>query len=134
MREIKFEFIWKYEKSLAKGIYTLSQIQQGCANPPKSRSNGVVRCWELIATRQFTGLKDANGVEIYEGDIICAGNEKYKGIVIFHDGTAEYLVDVILDGKRVCRNKVNEFISKRERAAKSKCLVIGNIHETKSEE
>ena len=66
MREIKFR-VWdeQFKRMSKKPEQIRLNIANG--NVHGSRSGGNVETWKLM---QYTGLKDKNGVEIYEGDVI----------------------------------------------------------------
>ena len=96
MREIKFRAWDKTEKEMArsvnemrfnsKGLYGLKVNHLGFEF--KRRRKDVV-------LMQYTGLKDKNGVEIYEGDVVMAEHPhlyaSYLGLVSITPGDGLYI-------------------------------------------
>lgn len=66
---------------------------------------------------QFTGMKDVNGIDIYEGDVIELGNGQIIGDVVFEDATF----------KIRCQFP-NMWLTLTSNPMK----VIGNIHQSKN--
>jgi len=110
MREIKFKYLFEDIKedgrNIIKQIYTLKQIEQ----------NEIIYDKDiLIAKTQYTGLKDKNNVEIYEGDIVTHEDFKELSEVTFERG---------------CFRIHNFTIANFEAIHHmGKIEVIGNIHE-----
>lgn len=131
MRDIKFR-IWDGAKNewLASsnkdalpyyGFALVGEVMTVQSPPIWSLDEGNV-------VEQFTGLKDINGTEIYEGDIIVQkslGSNKSgcRGKFTYKEDHAAFMFEVYERGKPVMWLFLNEFNPEKT------CEVIGNIHE-----
>ena len=108
MREIKFRAWNECEKIMEYDIHLEYDRECSCFGDFLNNN--------FYSVMQYTGLKDVNDVEIYEGDIFHLGDKNIKYVV-------EY-VDCGLKGKQL---GTNSYIGLTY--WKDKIEIIGNIYE-----
>lgn len=144
MREIKFRGKYKYNPTgwiYGNGVITVV----GPFGEPTSRrvivgwadldmredGNDAFGCDEVIPETigQYTGFKDGNGVEIYEGDLVVATNDpEYKGEVYWNEVFGRY--DIYWKYGDDCVIRGNARYMEWMNYNNSKMLsVVGNIHD-----
>lgn len=88
MREIKFKVVWNGEVSL--DAYTIGEFVEGVelrfSDGGTLPFNDIDWSTDIVEYLQYTGLKDKNGKEIYEGDVLRI---LYTDWMSKHLGTAE---------------------------------------------
>ena len=122
MREIKFRGKRVDNGELVYGDYTRYSDEKSIIMVDLLEGEDYWVSAETVG--QYTGLKDRDGVEIYEGDVL-SGEYYFRGEGWFDTGEGEFSIDdpvIFKDGKFICRwfdlCEINECGE-----------VIGNIHE-----
>lgn len=122
MRPIKFR-AWDDRTNEMFTDFLLHGQQISMHTPaPYLDSDGNLVKYNTYHLMQYTGLKDKNGKEIFEGDILADMRiRKTKGHVVFHEGAFRLLRTVELPTKWLNDTYVRHYAKYHS--------VIGNIYE-----
>ena len=121
MREIKFRIWSKHTNSWCEYDFCL-------ANDGKvaTFTSGVYNLQDNFVTQQFTGLKDKNGVEIYEGDIVREQNKFGETFSIVEFNSASFAVRYL---KGAAQRNLVGFFNDCNGPISEHLEVVGNIFE-----
>lgn len=124
MRDIKFR-VWDSERK------KILPIQRHSFKTGKSMPYGWNMEYVFDDLMQYTGLKDKNGKEIYEGDIVkykVKGSDKtYTTVMKFNEDHGAFLFGIYKGVKMPCGKKTR--MNKYTRKSVGSVEVIGNIYE-----
>lgn len=119
MREIKFR-----AKELNTGKWVIGDLHILCTRPHIHEFLYIPgkKYIDMSTIGQFTGLRDKNCKEIYEGDIVrySLDDRKDVGYIGFHTRSASF---------RVIAEHTDLGIGNRGKLHESNLEVIGNIHD-----
>ena len=115
MREIKFR-AWDNNSSLMINVFTLYNEGTGSVIPQTDQHSSTTGT-ERYKIMQYTGLKDKNSKEIYEGDIVFEPKMRKKAVVSWRNERATFW---LTDGKE------REILLMLEN---NRYEIIGNIYE-----
>ena len=123
MREIKFRAWLKEDKKMVN-VETMDFTDKSIQYLKKSEINNAYilrrESFDDVELMQYTGVKDKNGKEIYEKDIIFCN--KYKNIVVFFENGCFKV--------RYPKNDITNIICTLDTfLEKYKCKISGNIYE-----
>ena len=131
MRELKFR-IWdiknKYygrKSTFATGEWVYSYTTQLTDEIIDDNNSGI-----NVVVQQYTGLKDKDSKEIYEGDILDDAFDKNFGVVKFGEyaSSSDFTINDIANGWYIYYCKEREYALTAGYA--SALGVLGNIYET----
>ena len=153
MREIKFRAWLKEERKMVNVETLFIGINRLCFGNSKTEDL-FFRDFEEVELMQYTGLKDKNNKEIYEGDILLSSNENgiFLQLIGFGNDDREYSGILngfkIIDGRLLenddyeideCKEFTQELIKAHnipilqpENTIIDGWWVIGNIYENKN--